>query len=49
MGNQLDFGVVPRNKEQSFAYELLFDTDIPLVSLIGKEFRKDPHGHLSGF
>ena len=35
-GNQLDFGVVPRNKEQSFAYELLFDTDIPLVSLIGK-------------
>ena len=35
-GSQLDFGVVPRNKEQSFAYELLFDTDIPLVSLIGK-------------
>ena len=35
-GNQLDFGVVPRNKEQSFAYELLFDTNIPLVSLIGK-------------
>ncbi len=34
--NDLDFGVVPRNKEQSFAYELLFDTDIPLVSLIGK-------------
>ena len=32
----LDFGVVPRNKEQSFAYELLFDNDIPLVSLIGK-------------
>jgi PhoH-like ATPase len=32
----LDFGVVPRNKEQSFAYELLFDSDIPLVSLIGK-------------
>ncbi len=32
----LDFGVVPRNKEQSFAYELLFDENIPLVSLIGK-------------
>jgi len=35
-GNGLDFGVIPRNKEQSFAYELLFDTNIPLVSLIGK-------------
>ena len=32
----LDFGVVPRNKEQSFAYELLFNEKIPLVSLIGK-------------
>ncbi len=35
-GNDLDFGVIPRNKEQSFAYELLFDDDIPLISLIGK-------------
>jgi len=34
--NDLDFGVSPRNKEQSFAYELLFDSGIPLVSLIGK-------------
>ncbi len=34
--NDLDFGVCPRNKEQSFAYELLFDSGIPLVSLIGK-------------
>ena len=32
----LSFGVVPRNKEQSFAYELLFNSDVPLVSLIGK-------------
>jgi len=32
----LDFGVVPRNKEQSFAYELLFNEKIPLISLIGK-------------
>ncbi len=33
---ELVWGVVPRNKEQSFAYDLLFDDDIPLVSLIGK-------------
>ena len=32
----LSWGVVPRNKEQSFAYDLLFDDDIPLVTLIGK-------------
>jgi PhoH-like ATPase len=32
----LDFGVIPRNKEQSFAYELLFNEEIPLVTLIGK-------------
>ncbi len=32
----LSWGVVPRNKEQGFAYDLLFDDDIPLVSLIGK-------------
>jgi PhoH-like ATPase len=30
------FGIVPRNKEQTFAYDLLFDDSIPLVSLIGK-------------
>jgi len=32
----LSWGIVPRNKEQSFAYDLLFDDNIPLVSLIGK-------------
>ena len=32
----LSWGVVPRNKEQSFAYDLLFDDDVPLVSLIGR-------------
>ena len=30
------WGIVPRNKEQTFAYDLLFDDDIPLVSLIGR-------------
>ena len=30
------WGVVPRNKEQTFAYDLLFDPNIPLVSLIGR-------------
>jgi PhoH-like ATPase len=30
------FGIVPRNKEQTFAYDLLFDDNIPLVSLIGR-------------
>lgn len=30
------WGVVPRNKEQTFAYDLLFDDNIPLVSLIGR-------------
>jgi len=34
--NELMWGVLPRNKEQSFAFDLLFDDDIPLVSLIGK-------------
>ena len=34
--NELMWGVQPRNKEQSFAFDLLFDDDIPLVSLIGK-------------
>jgi len=32
----LSWGITPRNKEQSFAYDLLFDDDIPLVSLIGR-------------
>mgnify|MGYP001960357638 CR=1 FL=1 len=30
------WGILPRNKEQSFAFDLLFDDEIPLVSLIGK-------------
>ena len=30
------WGVVPRNKEQTFAYDLLFDDNVPLVSLIGR-------------
>jgi PhoH-like ATPase len=34
--NELMWGVHPRNKEQSFAFDLLFDDEIPLVSLIGK-------------
>ena len=34
--NDLMWGVLPRNKEQSFAFDLLFDDEIPLVSLIGK-------------
>jgi len=32
----LSWGIVPRNKEQSFAYDLLFDDDLPLVTLIGR-------------
>ena len=32
----LSWGITPRNKEQSFAFDLLFDDDIPLVTLIGK-------------
>ena len=36
LNNDLQWGVYPRNKEQSFAFDLLFDDDIPLVSLIGK-------------
>jgi len=32
----LSWGVHPRNKEQNFAYDLLFDENIPLVTLIGK-------------
>ena len=34
--NELMWGIQPRNKEQSFAFDLLFDDEIPLVSLIGK-------------
>jgi len=34
--NELSFNVLPRNKEQSFAFDLLFDPDIPLISLIGR-------------
>ena len=34
--NELMWGIFPRNKEQSFAFDLLFDDEIPLVSLIGK-------------
>jgi len=34
--NELGWGIKPRNKEQGFAYDLLFDDDIPLVTLIGK-------------
>ena len=33
-GDSLCWGVVPRNKEQGFAYDLLFDDNIPLVSLL---------------
>ena len=33
---RLRWGIYPRNKEQSFAYDLLFDQSIPLVTLIGK-------------
>ncbi len=34
--NELMWGILARNHEQSFAFDLLFDDDIPLVSLIGK-------------
>ncbi len=30
------WGVRPRNKEQSFALDLLMDTEVPIVTLIGK-------------
>ena len=36
MKHEIMWGVLPRNKEQSFAFDLLFDDEIPLVSLIGK-------------
>mgnify|MGYP003112758469 CR=1 FL=1 len=30
------WGIKPRNKEQTFAYDLLFDDSVPLVTLIGR-------------
>jgi PhoH-like ATPase len=33
---EISWGIKPRNKEQAFAYDLLFDDDVPLVTLIGK-------------
>ena len=30
------WGVRPRNKEQSFGLDLLMDTDVPIVTLVGK-------------
>jgi PhoH-like ATPase len=33
---EISWGIKPRNKEQAFAFDLLFDDDIPLVTLIGK-------------
>ena len=32
----ISWGIKPRNKEQAFAFDLLFDNDVPLVTLIGK-------------
>jgi PhoH-like ATPase len=34
--HETSWGVLPRNKEQGFSFDLLFDDDIPLVSLIGR-------------
>ena len=34
--SDLSWGIIPRNKEQGFAYDLLFDDDVPLITLIGK-------------
>ncbi len=34
--NNLTMGIFPRNKEQKFSYDLLFDDTIKFVSLIGK-------------
>ena len=34
--NLLNWGVQPRNKEQSFAFDLLMDPDVHLVTLIGQ-------------
>ena len=30
------WGVKPRNKEQNFAFDLLMDSDVPVVTLVGK-------------
>ena len=35
IGN-ISWGIKPRNKEQSFAFDLLFDDNVPLITLIGK-------------
>ena len=32
----LGWGIAPRNKEQAFSFDLLFDDSVPLVTLIGK-------------
>jgi PhoH-like ATPase len=34
--HETSWGVLPRNKEQGFAFDLLFDDTIPFVSLIGR-------------
>jgi len=34
--HEVSWGVLPRNKEQGFAFDLLFDEEIPFVSLIGR-------------
>lgn len=34
--NNMNWGVQPRNKEQSFAFDLLMDPDVHLVTLIGQ-------------
>ncbi len=33
---EISWGIKPRNKEQAFAFDLLFDDSVPLVTLIGK-------------
>ena len=33
---EISWGIKPRNKEQAFAFDLLFDDNVPLVTLIGK-------------
>ena len=35
MNRKTSYGITPRNKEQQFAMDLLFDKSIPVVSLIG--------------
>ena len=35
VNRKTSYGIVPRNKEQSFAMDLLFDNDLPVVSLLG--------------